>query len=186
MKAHRGRQPELEAMRSTMQRPRFRSNSEPDAMDTMVGLGGSEVEAMRAQEMGFYTPPVHPTPSRSWFELADDTEEQGGGWPRPRAHGQRGRSWGQVTSQDGSSVHEFGQSLDILGRVEGGREESLEPERTMEGIGEDDEETNSLQAFRAVEQRLEFQICLNQRIYVLQERAKRCRRSQTASGCNIC
>ena len=65
-------------------------------------------------------------------------------------------SGGSVVAKGSADAREgkegCGEEGEGSGRAET-EEEKLEPERTMEGLAESSEETNSLQAFRAVEKR---------------------------------
>ena len=115
---------------------------------------------MQAQKIEPSSPPMtnRQQAGKSWSELSQlesetvkEREEKEGSW---------GKSWGEVRSnvEDSANlnpartqeeVEEKGDKVE----VEEKEEERLEPERTMEGLSESSEDSNSLQAFRAVEKK---------------------------------
>ena len=121
------------------------------------------MEAMRAVEELRPTPPPMSAPGASWSEISRSVEhsktpevsvrEKGA----QKGHG--GKYWGELRSE-GNAIMAVNPPLVPPAKEPKSekeafdkREERLEPERTMEGLGESSEESNSLQAFRAVEKR---------------------------------
>ena len=122
------------------------------------------MEAMRAVEEVRPTPPPMSAPGASWSEISRSVEhsktpavvsvqEKG----TQKGHG--GKYWGELRSEGNDKMaanptlvppaKEPKSEKEAFDK----KEERLEPERTMEGLGESSEESNSLQAFRAVEKR---------------------------------
>ena len=121
------------------------------------------MEAMRAVEEVRPTPPPKSVSGASWSEISRSVEhsktpevsvqEKGA----QKGHG--GKYWGELRSE-GNAIMAVNPPLVPPAKEPKSekeafdkREERLEPERTMEGLGESSEESNSLQAFRAVEKR---------------------------------
>ena len=152
----------MEALRATYQKPTsFRSNNQPETAKDATGTGGNEMEALRAQEkIEPSSPPMtnRQQAGKSWSELSQlesetvkEREEKEGSW---------GKSWGEVRSnvEDSSNLNPARTQEEVEEKgdkeeVEEKEEERLEPERTMEGLSESSEDSNSLQAFRAVEKK---------------------------------
>ena len=117
------------------------------------------MEAMRAVEEVRPTPPPMSAPGASWSEISRSVEHSKTPEVSVQQKGHGGKYWGELRSE-GNAIMAVNPPLVPPAKEPKSekeafdkKEERLEPERTMEGLGESSEESNSLQAFRAVEKR---------------------------------
>ena len=139
----------------------FRSNSQtqPASNGGNVSTGGTQMEAMRAVEELRPNPPPISAPGASWSEISRSVEHSKTPEVSVQEKGHGGKYWGELRSEGNDRMaanpplvppaKESKSEKEAFDK----KEERLEPERTMEGLGESSEESNSLQAFRAVEKR---------------------------------
>ena len=150
--------------RASFNQSTFRSSSQtqPASNGGNVSTGGTQMEAMRAVEELRPTPPPMSAPGASWSEISRSVEHSKTPEVSVQEKGHGGKYWGELRSEGNDTMAANPGNPPLVPPAKESKsekeafdkkEERLEPERTMEGLGESSEESNSLQAFRAVEKR---------------------------------